>query len=154
MVHKLQAQFTIISTAATIVNAPAFRSVGNLINLFTKFSANYCIPTFWQFNHMSCIDDPKRLSLAFALAVTIDPSDPMQSVARKGECSLFAVLNRMLPQVCILCYAKPNLEHAIQNILTKPDDAADLPANTPSSGGRRSDFPRCLRQSLARCWRV
>ena len=43
--------------------------------------------------------DAKKLGLSFALAVSVESSDPWHWVARQGDMSLFQVLKTLLPEV-------------------------------------------------------
>ena len=46
-------------------------------------------------------DDPKKLAVAFASAVTV-PGDDQHWIARNGEESLYRLLHKVLPQVMCL----------------------------------------------------
>ena len=43
---------------------------------------------------------PQKFGLSFARAVTVESDDALDCVARKGENSLFQVIQDLMPKVC------------------------------------------------------
>ena len=55
---------------------------------------------FYFKRHSDVMLAPQKFGLSFARAVTVESDDALDCVARKGENSLFQVIQDLMPEVC------------------------------------------------------